>query len=290
VWLWRDPQRRDVRLVALAAAAPVLWALSDMAVTGNPLFSLTQTRDTVETLGRVTGIDNVPTTMPRRLGEILREPGLLGAGAGAGLALLWLRERARLGVAAAGLALAAFCVLALAGLPIITRYLLLAASILAVFCGAGAFGWLAQPRDDPRRRTWTVVGVVVLLALLAFVPSQYDRLRDTRRSIAVQEQIRDDLVALVDAGVITADCGPVAVPNHRAVPLLALRLEIPPAQVVSAQVRRTTRGTYVDAANARVARSFILDRRDPRPLTASVPRGFARVGGNRSWRVFARCR
>ena len=80
--------------------------------------------------------------MPRRLGEILREPVLLGA-AGGGLLSLWLlRDRARLGAAAGVAALVAFCVLAAAGLPILGRYLLLPAAILAIFCGPGAFGWL----------------------------------------------------------------------------------------------------------------------------------------------------
>ena len=79
----RDPGRL-ARLAALAAAAPVLWALSDLVVTGDPLHSLTGTRDTAATLGRITGLDDVPLTVPRRLGEILREPVLVGA-AGGGL-------------------------------------------------------------------------------------------------------------------------------------------------------------------------------------------------------------
>ena len=41
-------------------AAPLLWALSDLAVTGDALHSLTFTRDTAETLGRPQGIENVP--------------------------------------------------------------------------------------------------------------------------------------------------------------------------------------------------------------------------------------
>ena len=45
--------------------------------------------------------------------------------------------------AAAGvLGVVAFCLLAAAGLPIITRYTFGIDAILAIFCGAGAFGWL----------------------------------------------------------------------------------------------------------------------------------------------------
>ena len=46
---------------------------------------------------RSTGLDHVPLTVPRRLGEILREPVLFGAAGGGVLSLvLFLRERARL--------------------------------------------------------------------------------------------------------------------------------------------------------------------------------------------------
>ncbi|MEA2303869.1 MAG: hypothetical protein QOH43_1149, partial [Solirubrobacteraceae bacterium] len=68
VWL------REWRLLPLAAAGPLLWALGDLAVTGDPLHSLTGTRDNAEALQRVTGLGEVPLTVPRRIGEILREP------------------------------------------------------------------------------------------------------------------------------------------------------------------------------------------------------------------------
>jgi hypothetical protein len=286
----RDP-RRLAPLAALAAAGPLLWALSDLIVTGEPLHSLTGTRDNAATLGRVTGLDDVPLTVPRRLGEILREPVLLGA-AGGGLLSLWLlRDRARLGAATGVVALAAFCVLAAAGLPILGRYLLLPAAILAIFCGAGTFGWLALPRDHPRRRAWASFGALTLVALLAFVPAQARRLDALRDALARQGAIQDDLAELVrrPPGAIRASCAPVAVPNHRPVPLLALWLDVPPQDVVAATRRRPVRGTYVMPADDRVAADYILDRRDVDRRIAPPPAAFAPVAGNASWRVFRRC-
>ena len=157
IWLWIGGVR-DPRLWALAAAAPLLWALGDLIVTGDPLHSLTGTRDTAQRLQRITGLDEVPGTVPRRLGEILREPVLFGAAGGGVLALAFLRTRVALGAVAGVIALVAFCVLAAAGLPILGRYLLAPATILAIFCGAGAFGWAELPRGHPWRRRWAWFG------------------------------------------------------------------------------------------------------------------------------------
>ena len=293
-WLLLDPvlrsDRRRVTLLAAAAiAAPAIWLLADLAVTGRPLYSLLDTREGARELGRVTGLRNVPLTVPRRLGEILREPVLLGAAVG-GIGSLWLLHRRAALPATAGIAaLAAFCVLAAAGLPILGRYLLLPATLLAVFCGAGAFGWRRLPREHPWRGRWRAAGVVVLLVLAAFTPRQVERVGSLRDSIAIQRTIVSDLRALADTGAIRGACGPVAVPNHRPVPLLALWLDRPAAEIVSAQLTRPARGFYVDPASPRVERNFTLDPNDPARLTAEVPPGFRRVEGNASWTLYARC-
>ena len=277
--------RRDVKLLPYAAAAPVLWLAHDWALAGDPLHSLTGTRDNAETLGRVTGLQHVPTTVPRRLGEILREPGLFGAAAGGLLVLAFMRRRAALPIAAGVASIVAFSVLATAGLPILGRYLLLPAALLAVFCGAGAFGWLTLPRAHPWRRRWMAIGGLIVLVFVVFAPNQAHRIRDLRASMQTQQQILADLHAISAA----LPCRPVAVPNHRPVPHLALWTGIPPDRIISAQLQRPTRGAYLDPASERVERNFTLDPHDPKRLTAAVPAGFARVAANRSWVLYARC-
>ena len=280
-----------VRLAALGLAAPALWVLSDALVTGNPLWSLTNTRDTAQTLKRVTGLGNVPQYIPRRIGEILRPAGLVGAAAGGVLSLAWLRDRARPGALAGGVAVLVLAVFATAGLPINTRYAFGAAAVLCVFCGAGAFGWTQLPAGDRRRRPWMAVGALVLLVLVAYIPSQW-RLADRELdSLAQQQTAGRDLARLVSDGTINLRCGPVGVPNHRPVPLLSLDLRAGPSRVISAQAGTPpARGQYVDAATAEVRSAYILDIHDPHPPRSVVPAGFALVGGNASWRVYARCR
>src|SRR2546426_4900412 len=127
-WLYLAPALERgprLRAAALVLAAPVIWALSDLAISGDLLHSLSGTRDTAETLGRPRGIAHVPSIMPRRLGEILRLPALVGGTAGFVLAL-WLartgalaRERVLVPAALAVLGGLSFVLLGIADLPLI---------------------------------------------------------------------------------------------------------------------------------------------------------------------------
>ena len=228
------------------------------------------------------GLGAVPLTVPRRLGEILREPGLLGAAVGGLLVLALMRRRAALPIAAGFVSIAAFCVLAAAGLPILGRYLLLPAALLAVFCGAGALGWLQLPRDDPWRRRWAVIGGVVLGGLRRLHPGPGrphlrparldghpggDPLRPARPDATTSPASRSR--SRTTARSRTSRSGRA---SRRA-------RSSPP----SSSSRRS--GLYVDPASERVLRNFTLDPRDPKRLTADVPDGFQEVAANDSWRA-----
>jgi hypothetical protein len=280
--------RRLAGLAAIVASAPAIWILSDLAITGDALWSLTHTQHDAETLHRETGIAKAPVYIPKRIGEILRVPVLLGAALGGVLSLAWLRRRALPGAVAGVLAVLVFALFASFGLPIDTRYAFLAAAILCVFCGAGVFGWLELPRGDGRRRRWLVAGALVALALIAYAPSSYKGDSRQLRKLASEQRIEDELVALVRSGAITLRCGPVGVPNHAPIPLLALYLRTSPRNIVSPEAGHIERGVYVDPASRQVEADYVLDKNDPHQRT-SVPPGFNEVAANHSWRIYRRC-
>lgn len=277
-----------VQLSAIVLSAPLIWVLSDLAVTGNPLWSLTNTRHTASILDRETGIAKVPEYIPRRVGEILRPPVLLGAAVGGVLSLLWLRGRALLGASAGVIAVVVFAAFASVGLPINTRYAFLTAAILCVFCGAGAFGWMHLARGDARRKWWMTGGAIVLLALAVYIPSDYRSAHHQMHELAHQHSIEGELVGLVADHAINLRCGPVGVPNHAPVPLLALYLGTSPANVVSLQSGHIHTGVYVDPASKEVEEDYVLDADDPHEAV-SVPPGFTESATSRSWLIFHRC-
>ena len=80
------PTPSAAALAALALAAPVLWALFDWITAGSPTYSFTGTRETVDTLERQTGPVDLVLYGPRRLGEVLQWPGMVGAAGGVVLA------------------------------------------------------------------------------------------------------------------------------------------------------------------------------------------------------------
>jgi len=289
---WRDerPRAELAWLATLAVAGPVLWVLFDAITAGDPLYSWTGTKETVETLERQTGPVDLILYGPRRLGEVLQWPGMVGAVGGVVLGLAFLRRRSTLGVAAAGLALLAFAILACGGLAILPRYTMLAAAVLAIFAALALLGWRLLERGDPWRRRWQLFAGLVALMFAVWLPNQWvlDSRVDT--DLTNQARIEGDLSDLVDAGAFEPLCGPIAVPNHRAVPRLAFGLDVRPTRIVSASEEEIpTRGYFVAPASEFVIHNFILDPNDPTDFSLEVPRGFEPVAANESWRVYRRC-
>src|SRR5215208_7575530 len=79
LWIWRDGDARSRAIpVALAAAAPLLWAASDWAVTGDPLHSLHGTADLAIANDRRRSVSDVPYWTAQYFGYALREPLVIG--------------------------------------------------------------------------------------------------------------------------------------------------------------------------------------------------------------------
>ena len=291
-------------LVVLALAGPVLWAIFDWVTAGSPTYSFTGTRETVETLERQTGPVDLILYGPRRLGEVLQWPGMVGAAGGVLIAAAIVLRRHRksdtsvpyggsnlpIGLAALVLALGAFAVLACAGLAIIPRYTMLAAALLAIFAAFALLGWRALEPGDAWRRPWQAFAAVVALMFVIWAPNQYDLLSRVDTDLTNQSEIESDLGDLADSGAFEPICLPISVPNHRAVPRLAFDLDLRPSRIVSStEQRQPRRGYFLDPASPFVVHNFILDPNDPARFTTEVPPGFRRVAANESWLLYRRC-
>ncbi|MEX0621049.1 MAG: hypothetical protein WD181_05650 [Solirubrobacterales bacterium] len=304
IQLRQAPVDRDLILMAcLAVSGPVLWILFDLITTGNPLYSFTGTRETVETLERDTGPLDVILYGPRRLGEVMQWPGMVGALVGILFCLKTMPRRVTLGLVAAAVALIAFAIMGAAGLAIIPRYTMLAASILFIFAGAAVLGWRLLEPGDSWRRPWQIAAVLVVALYLVWLPNQYDLLSKVDRDLSNQSLVERDLEALVDDGAFESQdgtggessvegCLPISVPNHRAVPRLAFWLDIRPSDVVSVAVaaEQPTSGFFLAPARDFTVENFILDPGEPGRAVASPPRGFEPIAENRSWKLYGNCR
>jgi hypothetical protein len=309
---WRSPKLAGWRIVwraersstelawlaLLALAGPIIWVLFDAVTTGNPLYSLTGTQETVESLKRQTGPVDLIVYGPRRLGEVMQWPGMVGGFGGLLLGIWLLPRRSALGFAAIVLALLAFACLAAAGLAIIARYTMLAGAILSIFFALALLGWRFLERGNRWRIWWQVFAGLVLVMVLLWLPNQWDLDRQVHTDLTNQGQIENDLSDLVDEGAFDPACGPVAVPNHRAVPRLAYGLDLRPTDIVSAseavsaeeQKKLAEAGYYVEPASSFVIHNYILDPNDKTNFNeVKPPAGFREVAANESWVIYSRC-
>ena len=116
----------------------------------------------------------------------------------------------------------------------------------------------------------------MLLALLLAAPGQYRSAHRELDKLARQQSIEGDLLALVRNHSINLRCGPVGVPNHAPVPLLALYLEDEPGQHPQPRGGHIEWGTMSIPRASRVERDYVLDPHDPH-RAQSVPPGFSEV-------------
>ncbi len=235
-WLWCLPGRSTVAragLLALAAAAPVLWCLGDLAVTGDPLFSLTNTQALSDTLDRERGLASVPSSFVTFLADLARPPVALAGLIGLGLALRRSGWRPLvIPLALLGAGVLTFVAIGVAGLSLIPRYLTVPAVALCVLAGYAVMGFATLP-PGPARDRWrrSAIGAAVVgTAFLVVKAGSFGALRSELRFI---ERTHDDLTALLAEPRVREGmrCGALTLPTYRLVPDARWRLDAGAEQV-----------------------------------------------------------
>ncbi len=222
-WLWcawPADNRTRLRYLALAAIAPVGWAIVDAVVTGNPLYSLTSTAGLAQELERTQGLSSVVGSVWTFGVRIDKLPVVLGALAGLPLAI-WLAPR-RVLVPLAALILLVFVFVAegAVGASVIDRYLMGAAVVLLLFCAVAIGGWSMLEPGSRLRRVWMAGAAVLVLYGAADVATTLN-LSSLRTTLAYHEDFHEGLAAaLANPRVkrVLHRCPLVSLPNNKLIP------------------------------------------------------------------------
>jgi len=273
-WLWLGWRRWD--LAVLAVLAPGLWALTDLALTGDPLFSLHATSALAEELGRERGLVNVPGSFVAFLADTARPPVFAAAGLGAVLAYR-AREQLRalhVPLALFGAGTATFVGAGVGGLSLLPRYLTVPAVALCVLAGYAVLGFTTLPAGRARTawRRGSFGAAAVGAAFLLFKAGSFAALARELRFIerthaAVRATSEDPRVR---------QCRPVTLPTYRLIPDLRFELDAGEADVrARSQVGAGAAGTALFVVGdvkavkrfgeaAGVSRRFNVPPADPR--------------------------
>jgi hypothetical protein len=289
-WLWLLPEtapRRRIAYAAIVAAAPLVWCLMDLIVTGDPLHSLHGTADLAIENERRRGVDQVPRWTAQYFGYTLREP--LAIGIPIGLAFAW-RHRCRQALLPLAVVVAMTAVFAIGpifGLPLIGRYLRTPSVLLAVFYGVAVFGWLMLRPGTRERRVWAGLAVVSVIASIAWLPWHVDMLED-RHQRATREGILYD--GLREAGgdprVRSAfeRCAPLTAADHRPIPYIRWWIDGGPFSIGTVEGGKNPLGRMLLVPRETFIPTWFFRENLPR---VEPPPSFERIHQNRSWRVYA---
>jgi hypothetical protein len=287
IWMWPacSPRRRLV-LAGLTAVSPVLWALIDLIVTGDPLHSLHGTSALAEEVNRRRTIGEVPRWTIQYFAFTLREPITLGIPVGLAFAVRHFKRRAILPLAVAAVMTLVFAVGPVFGLPLVARYIRTPAVLLTLFYGLALFGWMRLPRGR-ERVGWALAALACAGLFIYFAPKNATmldglRLRSTREGRFYTGLKRAGEAPAVRAAF--AACAPLSASDHRPIPYIRWWLDGDPGSVNTVENGASPLGRLLlRPRRTRLTQRFYQENFP----TYAPPPTYRRIYQNRNWQVYA---
>jgi len=297
-WLWyawprATPWRTRILTAGLTALGPLVWAATDLIVTGDPLFSLNSTSELADELGRAAGLGAVPSATWAFLVSLDKAPVVYAGLAGLLLAIVLVPRRLGMPFVLLAVGLGTFALVGLAGLSIIFRYLLVPSLMVMIFAGVAFGGW-TMLSEGRARSVWRAAFAVALVGGLAYTIVNVNLVR-FENELGFRERYRTELMAVLSQPAVRAGlrCGPLSTPNHKLIPDVRWVTGLGEDRVIARsdpeQAGRIGRGValYVTDRYALVRQAFVspLDR----PETQLPLPGFRRVAGSGYYGAYVRC-
>jgi hypothetical protein len=281
-WLWllpRRPPREAVRLAAPVAIAPLAWMAMDMAVMGDPLYSLHVTESASEGLyGGFSWVENLIQGGSDLLWCVGVVPLLAAAraifthGHGGRPAMTPV-------LALLAITLGLFVVLIVSGMPSNERYLLVPTCLIAVLAGVGATAWRSLPAP--------VVLAALALLLVEMGLIRGDALldvRDGRRPAVERHRQAQQLIGRAEVRRVLSECPTVALP-WRIAPVWAYLSGRAFDDLSFDEQGRSRPDVFVAPANREAARALLTRPRFDADASFTVPTSLLRGPRTRDWLI-----
>jgi hypothetical protein len=294
-WLWvawPASWGERVRYAALAAIGPVVWTMTDLIVTGDPLFSLLHTSSSAEDLGRQRTLSELPTAVPDFFSALVKLPVVLAALVGLGLALAIAPRRTLMPLALLLSGIATFVLIGLAGASVIERYLAIAAVALLIFAGVALAGF-TMLRRGAARTAWLATAAALVVFGVVFTATHV-RLDYFDSELSFRGAAHDDLVRVLESPEVQRGlrCGPLSLPNHKLVPDSRWILDLPANRVIPRAepgAPRPRRGVaLVVTSRFAIFKHAWSNDTDP-PRIQLPPPGWRRVVTGDFYAAYAKC-
>ena len=263
----------------MTAAAPLIWAAVDFAVTGDPLFSLHYTSSSAEDLGRQRTLGEIPSALPEFFSSLVKLPVLLAALLGIGVSLWAAPRRAVMPLVLLLSGIGTFVLIGVAGLSVIERYLIVAALALLVFAAVGVGGF-TMLRPGRLRTGWMVTSIVLVLAGVIFTATRVDLTKLTNE-LKFRGDAHASLVSVLHKPAVDARAALRAA--DRAEPQARARRALDPRPAARPRARARRPGGPAPAPRRRAVRHEPLRRSSatpsPTPSTRPPSRSRRTAGG-----------
>ena len=292
----KDSWNVRVRTALIVGAAPILWMVSDLIVTGDPLFSQNHTSGLAEELGRNRGIGDLPGATVTFLKSLVKFPVAVAGLIGVALAAWLVPTRLRVSLALFVGGVMTFVAVGLAGLSVISRYLLVPSLMVMLFAAVALAGF-TMLEDGRARRAWVVLSALAVLGGITWTALRVDVTR-LDNELTFRGESREALGVLLDDPKVreAARCGPVTTPNHKLVPDVRWILDLPEERVIARSdtehAARVRTGVEILSASRTVFLRQGLDPEDDsiEDTLRNVPSaGYEPIAFTRFYSAYARC-
>jgi hypothetical protein len=233
VWLgWTGRCARGSAHSRPALTAPLIWALCDLVVMGDPMFSLRHTDALAAELHREVPLTHLPSMLVQLLVALVKPPVLAAGLAGAWLADALPAPRAGGSSAVAVLTCFTYLIIASGGLATVYRYLLLTALGVSLLAAFALSGWTLLPAGHRWRVRWAALAAAACVLGAAWTIAHLT-LAGIRNDLHERRAVRADLRAVLSDPAVRAAraCGPITVPNHKLIPEVRWMLDLPESAV-----------------------------------------------------------